>query len=122
MATRQQRPSLGAAQQLRANATPAETLLWKFLRSRHTHKFKFRRQHEAGPYVLDFYCAEARLVVEVDGGIHAERKPFDAARTQWLESQGLAVLRFTNDDVLSDVETVAKRIGTVCNERIAAQP
>jgi very-short-patch-repair endonuclease len=88
--------------------TDAERRLWYFLRRHGTAGRKFRRQHPVGPYIVDFYCADARLVVEVDGGQHFEPDVarVDAYWTQYLEHRGLRVLRFTNLEVLTQTEAV----------------
>ena len=97
---------------LRQAGTDAEALLWHCLRDRLMGGVKFRRQHEYGPYILDFYCHERKLVIEVDGSQHAAPKNAaeDAARTQYLESHGLRVLRFTNLEVLQETEAVLARV------------
>jgi very-short-patch-repair endonuclease len=86
--------------------TDAEQRLWYYLRACRFQGWKFRRQVPLGRYVVDFLCEEARVIVEVDGGQHAERIEHDAARTQWLEAQGYAVLRYWNNDVLTNIEGV----------------
>ncbi len=84
----------------RKNPTPAETILWqKLLRNRQFHGYKFLRQKPIGPYVADFYCAELKLVIEIDGDSHAAQEAYDAARTAYLARQGIRVLRYTNLDV-----------------------
>lgn len=97
---------------LRRAATDAERALWTLLRSRSLNGHKFRRQHSAGPDILDFYCAEARLAVEVDGSQHytTDGLASDAARTAYLEALGLRVLRFTNVDVLTNADGVLEAI------------
>ena len=97
---------------LRREATDAERALWALLRSRQLDGYKFRRQHPAHPYILDFYCAEARLAVEVDGGQHyaADGLASDAERTVYLEALGVLVLRFSNRDVLTNAEGVLEAI------------
>ena len=77
--------------------------LWSRLRRKQLEGFRFRRQHPLGPYVVDFCCAEAKLIVEVDGGHHADD---DEARTRWLEARGYRVIRFWNNDVLANTEGV----------------
>jgi very-short-patch-repair endonuclease len=94
---------------MRRVPTPAEAELWKLLRGS-TLGVKFRRQHAIGQFVIDFYCAAARLVVEVDGESHDGRDEDDAARTQYLEAHGLRVLRFSNEEVLLRLDEVAERI------------
>jgi very-short-patch-repair endonuclease len=78
--------------------TGPERTLWALIR-RNQLNLHFRRQHPAGPFVLDFYCAKSRLCVEVDGPVHAERVEYDRRRTVWLEKEGIRVLRFTAEDV-----------------------
>ncbi len=104
------------ARELRRRATEAERVLWERLRNRRLGGLKFRRQHPLGPYIVDFYCAEHRLVIEVDGPIHERQKERDALRTEYLEAYGYRVLRFTNEDVLTDIEAVLERILAACRE------
>jgi len=87
-------------------------LLWFLLRSRQLEACKFRRQHPVGPYIVDFYSAEVRLAVELDGGQHfADHvQKYDACRTSYLEARGIRVLRFTNDQVLGETEAVLEVI------------
>jgi very-short-patch-repair endonuclease len=101
---------------LRRVPTDAEAKLWSRLRDRRLAGFKFRRQLPRGPYVLDLYCLEQKLVVEVDGGQHSEAAAQDAARTKYLERQGFIVVRFWNNDVLSQTE-LEKRKGTMASPR-----
>ena len=84
-------------------ATAAEQLLWRDLRDRRCGGFKFRRQAPIGPYIADFICAEARLIIELDGAPHhdAERAAHDERRDRWLRAQGYRVLRFPNDPLLA---------------------
>ena len=96
--------SLQRARALRSGATDAENKLWKHLRCRQVEGSRVRRQQPLGPYIVDFFCYEKGLVVEVDGGQHMEREAHDVERTNWLESQGFHVLRFWNNDVLQNVE------------------
>ena len=93
---------------LRRNSTQAELKLWSILRNRQFKRLKFRRQQPIGPYIVDFICLEHRLIVEVDGGQHKD--DVDAARTEWLQAQGFRVLRFWNNDVLSNPDGVAIRL------------
>jgi very-short-patch-repair endonuclease len=97
------------ARVLRKSMTDAERKLWSLLRDRQLDGHKFRRQHPLGSYVLDFACLEQKLVVEVDGGQHAESER-DRQRTAWLEAQGWRVIRFWNNDVLSNPESVSARL------------
>ena len=89
---------------LRQNSTDAERKLWSVLRSRQLNGFKFRKQAEIDGYVVDFLCAEQRLIVEVDGGQHSPER--DARRTAYLESQGFRLIRFWNTDVLQNLDGV----------------
>ena len=98
------------ARALRANQTEAETRLWRLLRDRRLAGAKFRRQVPIGPYIADFACLAAKLIVEVDGGQHAENAAADAARTAWLEEQGFRVLRFWNNDALANSDGVLEEI------------
>ena len=100
------------ARKLRQNMTPAEKMLWKLLRNRKFKGLKFRRQHPIDKYIVDFICVEKKLVVEADGEIHkkADQIKYDRERTADLESHGLKVIRFTNDEILSDVFKVLKKI------------
>ena len=94
------------ARDLRRNPTDAERALWRHLRQRQMAGLKFRRQHPIGRYILDFVCLDARLVIELDGGQHADRQDADQERTAWLEARGYRVLRFWNTDVLEHPEGV----------------
>ncbi len=98
------------ARVLRQRMTPAESALWQRLRNRRLHGLKFRRQHPIGRAIVDFYCAEKRLVIEVDGGIHETQREHDAAREAYLRERGYRVLRFHNHDVLENIEVVLERI------------
>jgi very-short-patch-repair endonuclease len=93
------------ARRLRQNPTDAEIRLWFGLRRRQIDGYRFRRQVPIGPFIAAFVCLEQRPIVEVDGGQHADN-PADDRRTEWLERQGFRVLRFWNDDVLSNTEGV----------------
>jgi very-short-patch-repair endonuclease len=97
------------ARELRGNLTDAETKLWSWLRRRQIDGHRFRRQAPIRNYIVDFVCFEARIVVEVDGGQHAESKR-DAVRSAFLESQGFRVLRFWNNDVLQNTDGVITTI------------
>jgi very-short-patch-repair endonuclease len=97
---------------LRQRATPAEVRLWKALERLPIPGSHFRRQVPIGPYVVDFACLSARLVVELDGGHHSDpdQARRDAMRTAWLETEGFRVLRFWNDDVHSNIEGVLETL------------
>lgn len=96
---------------LRKNQTEAEEILWQKIRNKKLG-VKFYRQYSISPYILDFYCPRARLAIELDGPIHTttDRKIYDKERTGFLESIGIRVIRFRNEEVVSDVENVTKKI------------
>ena len=98
------------ARELRRKMTDAECVLWRQLRGRQIRGAKFRHQHPVGRFIVDFACIEAALIVEVDGGQHAEQGPRDGARTAWLNRQGFRVLRFWNHEVLANPEGVTETI------------
>ena len=110
--------ALQRARHLRRDMTPAEKLLWSHLRGRRLEGFKFKRQEWVGPYVADFYCWEAKLIVEVDGSQHQERSGYDAARDAWLSKQGIEVLRFWNNEVLGATEAVLTATRAVLLKRV----
>ncbi len=97
------------AHELRLNATDAERRLWAALRDRRLQRYKFRRQHPIGRFIVDFACTKHRLVIEADGGQHDESTT-DIRRTAWLESQGWRVIRFWNNDILANTEGVMSNI------------
>jgi very-short-patch-repair endonuclease len=98
------------ARNLRQSQTNAERKLWSLLRDRRLAGFKFRRQHPAGPFVVDFCCTEAKVIVELDGGHHALTHDSDTARSGYLAGQGYRVLRFWNNEVLGNASGVLERI------------
>jgi very-short-patch-repair endonuclease len=104
--------------------TRAETLLWRYLKAGHLDGLPFRRQTPIGSYIVDFACHAARIVVEVDGETHdfGARQRRDANRDRWLASRGYAVLRFTNDDVLSSLEGVVLTIRDAARSRQSSAP
>ena len=94
------------ANELRRNQTEAEKLLWYRLRGRRLSGHKFRRQLPIGPYIADFVCLSARVIVEVDGGQHAEQTAYDAARERYIRKAGFEVLRFWNNEVIENLDGV----------------
>jgi very-short-patch-repair endonuclease len=98
------------ARSLRKNPTNAERLLWQHLRRRRLAGFRFRRQHSIGPYICDFACLEAAIVVELDGSQHVEQSDYDERRDAFLRSQGYRVLRFWNNDVLVQINVILETI------------
>jgi very-short-patch-repair endonuclease len=95
--------------------TPAEAALWERLKKKRLHGLKFRRQHPLHHFILDFYCHAHQLVVEADGGIHHRQQEYDAARTEWLTQRGFRVIRFSNEEIFNDLETVLHKIAKACN-------
>src|SRR5436305_562887 len=92
------------ARQLRKDQTSAEARIWRELRYRRFAGYKFRRQHPIGPFIADFYCHEARLVIEFDGESHLGREDYDRRRQDWLEAHGYKVLRFYNNDIPANLD------------------
>jgi len=115
-------PTLARARDLRQQQTPAESELWKRLRDRHLDDFKFRRQHSIGGFIVDFYCAACRLVVEIDGDSHANQVEYDQARTAWLNEQGYHIIRFSNRDVHRRIEGVLEAILAECRKLDVPSP
>lgn len=107
------------ARTLRKDATDAEKRMWRALREAFPAA-KWRRQVPIGPYFADFYSFAAKLVIEVDGGQHAEAAAYDARRTEFLQAQGLTVLRFWNNDVLANTKGVLEQISLSLREREGA--
>ncbi|MBI3880924.1 MAG: DUF559 domain-containing protein [Verrucomicrobia bacterium] len=107
------------ARRLRKADTWAEKLLWRWLRDRRFSDYKFRRQHPCGRYVLDFYCEEARLDIELDGSQHGfpEQQQHDTGRDAWLASQGIRVLRFWNSRLRREQQSIRDTIWLVLQER-----
>ena len=99
-------------QTLRNNATSAEAILWRALKGKQVEGLKFRRQFGVGPYVIDFYCPEIRLGIELDGGVHKESytKEYDEMRTEFLAENRIRVLRFENEVVYNNVEGIIEAI------------
>ena len=104
------RKSLEFAKQLRSTLTPAEARLWYHLRAKRFAGAKFRRQTVIGPYITDFTCRVAMLVIEIDGDTHGSTADYDAGRTAYLNQQGWDVIRFTNTDVMQNIEAVLSTI------------
>jgi very-short-patch-repair endonuclease len=94
------------ARELRKGSTDAERRLWSHLRLKQLDSFRFRRQQPIGVYIVDFFCPEASLIIEIDGGQHDANAARDAVRTRWLEAEGYRVIRFWNNDVLANTEGV----------------
>jgi len=105
------------AKELRNQLTDAERILWMHLRTK-PKGYKFRRQHPAGNYILDFYCHALKLAIEADGGIHNEEKVQEADRKRQkdLESEGIYVIRFTNKEIMVNMESVVERINVAIDK------
>ncbi|MFN7780193.1 MAG: endonuclease domain-containing protein [Betaproteobacteria bacterium] len=101
--------------------TDAEQKLWYALRHKQLHGHRFRRQHPVGPYIADFACIEAKLVIEVDGGQHNE-PDIDRHRDEFLTSQGWRVLRFWNNQILSELDAVLEVIASALRPAPPPQP
>jgi very-short-patch-repair endonuclease len=101
---------LNFARNLRQYLTDAECLLWSRLRRRQVAGFKFRRQHMIGPYICDFVCPEAAIVIELDGSQHLDAAAYDSRRDNFLRERGFRILRFWNGQVLSETESVMETI------------
>jgi very-short-patch-repair endonuclease len=102
--------SRDVARQLRQDQTDPEYKLWSHLRDRQLLGFKFRRQHPIGPFFADFFCLEAKLVIELDGSQHADQADPDERRTKYIRGRGYTVLRIWNHEVTSEIDTVLQQI------------
>ena len=104
------------AKSMRHAATDAENLLWQRLCAKRFMNLKFRRQHVIKPYIVDFYCHEIGLVIELDGGQHntEDGRAYDVERTQFLEALGLKVVRYWNHDVLNRTEVILDNLWNIC--------
>ena len=109
---------------LRRAMTPAEFLLWQLVRNRQRRGFKFRRQYVKGPYLLDFYCSEAKLCIECDGLPHftTEGIDHDKRRTQFLNEHGIEVIRFTSQEIEQDTQRVLAEIDMVLERMLKRYP
>lgn len=103
--------------ELRQESTGAEKLLWTELRNRKLKGLKFRRQHPLDKFIVDFYCNEKKLVVELDGNVHDEKinKEYDEARTAMLAGLNIIVLRFKNEEIINKIKDVLKKIREVAD-------
>jgi len=107
--------ALDRAKSLRLQQTPPETRLWLALRAKRFQGVKFRRQKVIGPYIADFACRDPMLVIELDGDSHGSSQAHDARRTEFLETQGYRVIRFTNAEVMGNLDgvltVIAREVG-----------
>ncbi|HRI20428.1 MAG TPA: endonuclease domain-containing protein [Panacibacter sp.] len=104
------------ARALRQNSTEAEEMLWQEIRNKKLNGLKFRRQHPIDKWIADFYCHEKKLVIELDGLIHNEKEiaEYDAGREKDLNELGMNVIRFRNEEVMTNIESVLKSIAEFC--------
>ena len=114
--------SLSHAKTMRAGPTPAEARLWYHLRAHRFGGHKFRRQTVIGPYIADFTCRSAMLVIEIDGDSHGDRVSEDAERTRQIELRGWHVVRFSNGDVMGKIEAVLEQLGALLAPLPALSP
>ena len=98
--------SLPFRRELRKNQTAAESFLWNQIRAKRFFELKFKRQYSVGRYVIDFFCPENNIAIEIDGGQHADNIDYDNERTEYLNALGIKVLRFWNNDVLNNLDGV----------------
>lgn len=110
-------PILERARELRQPQTPAEQRLWAAIRDRRLEGYKFRRQHPIDRFIVDFFCHDCSLVLEVDGDSHATQAEYDQARTEWLNDRGYTVIRFTNQDIYKRFPAVLEAILEQCQRR-----
>jgi very-short-patch-repair endonuclease len=110
---------LARAREMRHPQTPAEATLWRVLRNRHTG-FKFRRQHPIERFIIDFYCAEAKLLIKIDGESHLQpiQAEYNQVRSEYLEKLGYKVIRFTNDEVRYNIDVVVGEILQTVENRV----
>jgi very-short-patch-repair endonuclease len=111
---------LARAKELRRAMTPHEGTLWKRLRGNRLAGLHFRRQQIIDGFIVDFYCHQAGVVVELDGSAHSKQVDYDQARSDWLRARGLQVLRFTNAEIESDLARVLARIEAACTRLAGA--
>ncbi len=113
---------LQRAREMRRKPTETERRLWRRLRRKQVGGYKFRRQHVNGRFIVDFYCHEARLILEIDGETHAFQEEYDAARTAWLEEQGNRVVRFSNQQIYRHMDEVMQYIFELCEPSPQSPP
>ncbi|HLP72649.1 MAG TPA: endonuclease domain-containing protein [Bacteroidales bacterium] len=111
-----------AARLLRENMTNSERLLWEKLKEKKINGLRFRRQHPIDIFIADFYCHEAKLVVEVDGEIHKDKEDYDIGRSAEMEKFGLEVIRFKNSEIENNIEDVVRKIENAVNVRMQSPP
>jgi very-short-patch-repair endonuclease len=112
------------ARELRKKSTPAEKLLWGYLRNNNIKSIKFRRQHPVCGFIIDFYCKKARLGIELDGSVHldADQRELDQQRTSELEASGIQIIRFWNQEIMDNIDKVLDRIYQTAEKRMIKRP
>ena len=107
------------ARKLRKQMTESESILWGILRGRKFLGLKFRRQHPIKEYIADFYCHERKIVIELDGGYHKlnDQKTMDGIRSDAINSEGIRVVRFTNEDIIFDIDSSLKKLEQLINDK-----
>ncbi len=105
------------AVELRKNQTIAEQIIWSKIRNKKLGGFRFTRQYSIGRYIADFYCSKANKIVEIDGKVHEERdrKEYDKIREEVIKTHGIKIIRFTNDEIVSNLEEVLRRLLEILN-------
>ena len=98
------------ARSLRKESTVEEQKVWKFLRNRKFHNLKFRRQHVISGFVVDFYCDELKLAIEIDGKVHEKQKEYDECRQMLIELKGISFIRITNEEINNNIELLLDKI------------
>jgi very-short-patch-repair endonuclease len=114
--------TFAAAKILRENMTICEKLLWERLKQKQVCGLRFRKQHPIVFFIADFYCHEARLVIEIDGAIHDQQREYDDGRSAEMGKYFIKVIRFTNSEVENDIDNVIKVIEAEVNNRIQSPP
>jgi very-short-patch-repair endonuclease len=114
---------VGRAREMRGHLTTSELKRWDKLRGDQLLGLRFRRQHRLGPYIADFFCQAAKLVIEVDGDSHDDRAEYDEKRTHWIsQHKGLRVVRYTNDEVMQSFDAVLADIVDWCSNVARPSP
>ena len=112
---------IASARGMRQSPTHAEGLLWKRLRKKRLGGFRFRSQHIIHSFIVDFYCPQAKLVIEIDGSVHDNQQEYDQEREKILEIFGYQIVRFKNAQIKTELESVLARIYNACKTRIDVQ-
>jgi len=115
---RAQRVKVERSRELRQSMTPAEKLLWERLRGSQLDGLRWRRQQVIDGFIVDFYCHSATIIIELDGSAHKNQAEYDTARDDALAQKGLRILRFTNTDVETNIDSVLDQVRAACQQRI----